>query len=116
MTQKEHKQSHTHIVVHSFHCGKEFAGIWGIQICSVVEVGQGEVKSEIPGCWFWCSCDAPGCDQRGEGLGISYKKKLFLLSNLIPAHLKATLNNLFPSDFIRAFLLLRAFPEMNLAK
>lgn len=106
MTQKGHKQSQTHVVVHNFHCGFEFAGIWVIQICSVAEVGQGEVKCETPGCWSWCSCGAPSCNQRREGLGISYKKTVSTFKTfLIPAHLKATLNNLFPSEFLRGALL-----------
>lgn len=121
------RQSQTHIVIHNFHCGEESAGIWVIQLCIVGEVGQGEVQCEIPGCWFWCSCGAPGCNQRGEGWGISYQKKaVFTFKTfLLPALLKGTLNNLFPSDFLWTLLLgelpLRwicwnEFVEMNLAK
>lgn len=55
-------------MVDSFFCGNEFAGTWCIQICSVLEVGQGEIKREMTWCWALYSSYTKSCKQIGEGL------------------------------------------------
>lgn len=105
-------------MVDNFHCGNEFVGAWCIQICSVLEVGQGEIKCEIPGCWAWCSSCAQSYNQRGEGLWLYYEKKLSSLSNTFPilAHFKATLKNPFPSYFFWVHHSFDSFPWNEFGK
>lgn len=68
VTQNGQGQSQTYIMFDNFLSGNESAGIWCIQICSILEVGQGEIKCEMAGCWAWSSSYAQICNHMGEGL------------------------------------------------